>query len=266
MKSIRQKAKAYDNALEIAKSKWHYKDKPCFVDVTELFPELKENRDEEIRKKLINLVNKSNEQGGYALHKWEADEMLAWLEKLKVFAEHGYGLYDFGNNGFTYIGNTTCDNVSLLEKQDEQKPIDDLTQQEAMDIAVAKCFEQGGQKPVDKVEPFDKFAGLTDFERTLADICIGWIGEELGWKQYIKDNADVLLKIAVEKFNSVQDAPFERKSATIDIDKMVDNYANNKERDNEEFGKPVPCMIRAYRRGINDALSALNIERNLKIE
>lgn len=35
---------------------------------------------------------------------------------------------------------------------------------------------------------------LTEFERTLADICIGWIGEEVGWEQYIKDNADVLLK------------------------------------------------------------------------
>ena len=46
----------------------------------------------------------------------------------------------------------------------------------------------------------------------------------------------------------------EQKSATIDIDKMVDNYANNKERGNEEFGKPVPCMIRAYRQGLNDAI------------
>ena len=40
-----------------------------------------ESEDEKIRKKLIHLVNKSNEYGGYALHKWEADEMLAWLEK-----------------------------------------------------------------------------------------------------------------------------------------------------------------------------------------
>lgn len=78
--------------------------------------------------------------------------------------------------------------------------------------------KQGEQKPVDKVEPFDKYEGLTDFERTLADICIGWIGEELGWKQYIKDNADVLLKIAIKMFNSIQDAPFEKKSAWSDED------------------------------------------------
>lgn len=56
------------------------------------------------------------------------------------------------------------------------------------------------------------------------------------------------------------------KPTTIDIDKMVNDYANNKERGNDEFGKPVPCMIRAYRRGINDALSALNLEKKLKGE
>ena len=39
--------------------------------------------------------------------------------------------------------------INWLEKQGEQKSIDDLTQQEAMDIAVAKCFEQGEQKPVE---------------------------------------------------------------------------------------------------------------------
>ncbi len=38
-------------------------------------------------------------------------------------------------------------------KQGEQKSIDDLTPQEAMDIAVAKCFEQGEQKPADKSKP-----------------------------------------------------------------------------------------------------------------
>lgn len=76
--------------------------------------------------------------------------------------------------------------------------------------ATAWLEKQVGQKPTDNVEPFDKFEGLTDFERTLADICIGWVGEEYGWKQYIKDNADVLLKIAIKKFNSVQDALFEQ--------------------------------------------------------
>jgi len=69
------------------------------------------------------------------------------------------------------------------------------------------------KKELKKIEPIDEYEGLTDFERTVADICIGWIGKEYGWKKYIKDNADILLKIAVEKFNSVQDATFEQKPA-----------------------------------------------------
>ena len=43
--------------------------------------------------------------------------------------------------------------AAWLEKQSKKKSIDDLTPQEAMDIAVAKCFEQGEQKSTDKVEP-----------------------------------------------------------------------------------------------------------------
>ena len=41
--------------------------------------------------------------------------------------------------------------LAWLEKQGEKKSTDNLTQQEAMDIAVAKCFNE--QKAVDKVEP-----------------------------------------------------------------------------------------------------------------
>lgn len=46
-----------------------------------LFPELTEPGDKNVKQKIINLIKKSNEVGGWALHKWEADEMLAWLEK-----------------------------------------------------------------------------------------------------------------------------------------------------------------------------------------
>ena len=45
-----------------------------------LFPELTEQKGEKVKQKIINLIKKSNEVGGWALHKWEADEMLAWLE------------------------------------------------------------------------------------------------------------------------------------------------------------------------------------------
>lgn len=48
-----------------------------------------------------------------------------------------------------------------------------------------------------------------------------------------------------------------QKPIVLDIDKMVDDYANSSERGNEEFGKPVNCMIRAYRQGLNDAIGKI---------
>jgi len=48
---------------------------------------------------------------------------------------------------------------------------------------------------------------------------------------------------------------------TINIDKMVKDYANNEECDNEGFGKPVNCMIRAYRQGLTDAIVILNLRK-----
>lgn len=48
---------------------------------------------------------------------------------------------------------------------------------------------------------------------------------------------------------------------TIDVNKMVRDYANNKECGNERFGKPVNCMIRAYRQGITDTISILHLEK-----
>ena len=82
--SIEEKAKAYDEALERAKeiNREHSKNgfKPS-DDVLYIFPDLKESEDERIRKKLIHLVTKSHEQGGYALHKDEAEDMIAWLKK-----------------------------------------------------------------------------------------------------------------------------------------------------------------------------------------
>lgn len=46
-----------------------------------ILTELAESEDEKIKNRLIKLIKMSNEVGGFALHKWEADEMLTWLEK-----------------------------------------------------------------------------------------------------------------------------------------------------------------------------------------
>lgn len=118
MKTIEQKAKAYDNAIHRAKIALDCCGPESIATkntVYDIFPELVESEDERIREALCKAI------WNYIPYE-KAQEYIAWLEKLKVFAEHGDGLYYFGNNGFTYVDNPTCDNVSWIEKQGEQKP------------------------------------------------------------------------------------------------------------------------------------------------
>ena len=73
----------YEQALEVAKKLIENEETniPVFYvdNIKDIFTELKESEDEKIRQRIIKLIKKSNEVGGYTL--WEADEMLAWLEK-----------------------------------------------------------------------------------------------------------------------------------------------------------------------------------------
>ena len=84
------------------------------------FPELKESEDEQHRKWILEYLydglRKSDEQ-----FKGQFKCAIAWLEKLKVFAEHGDGLYYFGNNGFTYVDNPEqepfdYENATIIQK------------------------------------------------------------------------------------------------------------------------------------------------------
>ena len=131
--NIEEKAKRYDEALGKARryyDEYKTRDNILYVeDMEEMFPELKESEEERIRKVLINGFNK--------------------LDKSAVW----------------YNGITNGQILAWLEKQGEQKSIDDLTQQEAMDIAVGKCFEQCEQKPVEPQQDMlsqEKYAKAVD--------------------------------------------------------------------------------------------------------
>ena len=109
--------KKYKKALERA-NEYHFDGaKQCIIDTLEyIFPELVESEDERIRKAILN----------YFIKCW-------------------------GNCKDDVYGIHVEDVIAWLEKQGRQKSMDDLTPQEAMDIAVAKCFHE--QKPVDKIKP-----------------------------------------------------------------------------------------------------------------
>lgn len=214
----KEKAKAYDEALERARKL--YEQGTITESLGYVFPELKESEDEKVRKELIDYHRSMAAQADDYVH----EAWIAWLERQDEYT-------NFCNK--IQVGDKVTRNrdgvlVNLSQLKRVAKPSEKQGKQKASYTTIVETGNGGinalvtrelptndyEQKTAEKIEPFDKYEGLTDFERTLADICIGWIGEEFGWKQYIKDNADVLLKIAVEKFNSVQDVPFEQNPAT----------------------------------------------------
>ena len=86
----KEKAKAYDEALERAKkvNKCEADDREPGTSICEyIFPVLKESEDERIRKTLVELV-KCNERSGYKLlNNIPTSSMLAWLEKQESVEE-----------------------------------------------------------------------------------------------------------------------------------------------------------------------------------
>ena len=81
--SIEEKAKAYDEALKIARQYWNNRAMPIGTNfqLTRMFPELKESEDERIRKAIVKMI--SDIDGGSPFEKYGIikKEALAWLEK-----------------------------------------------------------------------------------------------------------------------------------------------------------------------------------------
>lgn len=136
--TIQEKAKRYDEAIDLVNSKWHYKNQPCFIQASEIFPELKESEDENIRQWFIKYFQGYKSNG---IEKFDnvlkVDDILAWLEKqinyedihlLKLKAK----AYDDSKERMSYAYNQNkvpigfiseiFPNLDLYENQDEQKP------------------------------------------------------------------------------------------------------------------------------------------------
>lgn len=152
------------------------------------FPELAESEDERVREDILAFVKREGQHiDKYKWHKW-----IAWLEKLKVFSEHGDGLYYFGNNGFTYVCNPIWDNSSWLEKQGTSYTKRDVDDAYVEGMTFAKN-ELEKQKSAEWSEEDEKMYNIV-FEEyknrqyyshpnlKSRDIC----GEILGWLKSLK--------------------------------------------------------------------------------
>ena len=82
MKTIEEKARAYDEAIKKIKYVMEHGVQPVLnkEDLQEIFPEIQELEDEKIRKEIISALKYANHNGVY-------DKHLAWLEKQKSVEE-----------------------------------------------------------------------------------------------------------------------------------------------------------------------------------
>jgi hypothetical protein len=140
-----------------------------------ILAEPKESEDERIRKEITELVMQPTWQTEKEF--FRRQELVVWLEKIKKLASDRWD---------NYMDATK----RLADLYDENEQLKEKLAQKPQRMVSAEAKEALYGKPA-----------LSEFENTLADICRGWIGEEIGWEQYIIDNADVLLRIAFKKWN-----------------------------------------------------------------
>ena len=162
--SIEEKAKAYDEALEKAKN-YHSPETVCNVRIAmeNLFPELKENEDERIRKELIVYLSTVDDKELIPYESW-----IAWLEKQGNKDEEILVLKDQIESLHAAIKALKETHKIKLEKQGEHakfcdsiKVGDKVTRNEDGVLVnlsqlkrVAKPAEvQGEQKSADKIKP-----------------------------------------------------------------------------------------------------------------
>ena len=81
MKTLEQKAKAYDEALERYKARQEYECQEVHEFIEYLFPELKESEDERIRKALIRYFTLSDDNADYQCCGVYYKDIVAWLER-----------------------------------------------------------------------------------------------------------------------------------------------------------------------------------------
>ena len=84
MKTIEEKARAYDSIIEKANKMHSENCEACKACIEELIPELAESEGEKVRNGLVRLLKELLELGGVAEDEWdrnECEKYIAWLEK-----------------------------------------------------------------------------------------------------------------------------------------------------------------------------------------
>lgn len=179
--SIEDKAKRYDEAIEIAKKINNERQAQPFDVMTRVFPELAESKDEKIRKEILSFLREG--QPYYSPCSTKRQEWADWLEKQ-------------GKN------NTGISEATKKELEDNlNRALEKETPESCNDF----LEKQGKQKPAIKLERDDNGeAVLTPFEAELFSMMSeAWqgysFGEEVNIAKIVKEHSKELLERANEQ-------------------------------------------------------------------
>ena len=159
--SMEEKAKAYDEALaKAAKIHRNYKGRVRAVDVVieEVFPELKESKDERIREEIISALKFANVKGVY-------DKHIAWLEKA---GNNINSIYDKELSELLHIVIRKFINDPYISYSDREKvsmkvlPYVELLEKQGKGIDYAnkeywRGYREGKQEILDKYSELEKY-------------------------------------------------------------------------------------------------------------
>ena len=167
-KSIEEKAKAYDEAIKVAKSKIkNDKDHVLYEnDIIEIFPELSESKDERIRKALLDWYSQFKQNNMFN-DDISFKDILNWLERQGEHKEVTYLTVIHIGKSYKCIA---VPRYTSFKLEKIYKP-EDVFVRDLMNLC-APCFKEidekenkvSEQKPANKVEPKFKVGDLIKYD------------------------------------------------------------------------------------------------------
>lgn len=238
-------------------------------DIVKMIPELKETEDNSIKEELIKFLNNYiNAHGCTEMSKW-----VSWIEKQEQSDLVSFINHERDKKGFYHCGKEVSWNEMPLDVRKHDYPYYFEDDVDCFPFNVGKQDEQKNLLNFDEAEKekndfvsgqfiecrksFNEFKELESywFEYVGDDTYTGRSDNILNQKFHITPR-QLFTLFTHEHCKKYYENQAEQK-APIDIDKMVADYKNNPEKNNESFGKPINCMIRAYRQGLNDAIGKI---------
>lgn len=244
MKTIEEKAKAYDEALKAAIAAHKDEDRHLKATLERIFPELQESEDERIRKSIICGMNALKEQGKETFATIPINDCIAWLEK----QGESYTKKDVDD---AYLKGIS-DAKQELEKQGEQKSVLDFKASNWYVSKVDGKIHDMTYNPVDKVEPKFKvkYAG-SEYNvlevKDIAGVTFYGIEDEPNHIDYVKaENCEIISGYAIKENGS----PYPTKPAVFSEKKPTawseedENYLQSAENACEyQYGKNTSTIL-----------------------